>query len=35
VPVAEPGGLDPRTDYPKLVRPPLPVTVSEKERATR
>ena len=35
VPVAEPGGVDPRTDYPKLVRPPLPVTVSEKERATR
>ena len=35
VPVADPGGVDPRTDYPKLVRPPLPVTVSEKERATR
>ena len=35
VPVAEPGGVDPRTDYPKLVRPPLPVTVSVKERATR
>lgn len=35
VPVAEPGGGDPRTDYPRLVRPPLPVTVSERERATR
>jgi len=35
VPVAEPGGVDPRTDYPKLVRPPLPVTISEKEGATR
>ena len=35
VPVAEPGGVDPRTDYPKLVRPPLPVTVLEKEHATR
>ena len=35
VPVAEPGGVDPRTDYPKLVRPPLPVRVSEKERAIR
>ena len=35
VPVADPGGVDPRTNYPKLLRPPLPVTVSEKERATR
>jgi predicted amidohydrolase len=35
VPVAEPGGVDPRTDYPRLLRPPLPVTVSEKDRATR
>jgi len=35
VPVAEPGGVDPRTDYPRLVRPPLPVTALEKERVTR
>jgi predicted amidohydrolase len=35
VPVAEPGGVDPRTDYPKLVRPPLPVTIPEKEGVTR
>jgi (R)-amidase len=35
VPVAELGGFDPRTDYPKFVRPPLPVTVLEKERAAR
>lgn len=34
VPVAELGGFDPRTDYPKFVRPSLPVTVLEKERAT-
>jgi predicted amidohydrolase len=27
VPVAEPGGFDERTDYPKFIRPPLPVTV--------
>ena len=32
VPVAEPGGVDPRTDYPRLLRPPLPVTVLESER---
>ena len=25
VPVAERGGFDPRTDYPRYVRPPLPV----------
>jgi predicted amidohydrolase len=35
VPVAEPGGVDPRTDYPRLLRPPLPVTVPRQERATR
>ena len=35
VPVAELGGFDPRTDYPKFVRPPRPVTVLEKERAAR
>lgn len=35
VPVAEREGIDPRVDYPKLVRPPLPVTVPERERATR
>jgi predicted amidohydrolase len=35
VPVAEPGGVDPRTDYPRLVRPPLPVSVFEKERVAR
>ena len=33
VPVAELGGFDERTDYPKLVRPTRPVTVLEKERA--
>jgi predicted amidohydrolase len=33
VPVAELGGFDPRTDYPKFVRPTRPVTVLEKERA--
>jgi predicted amidohydrolase len=32
VPVAELGGFDERTDYPKLVRPPRPVRVMEKER---
>ncbi len=35
VPVAELGGFDPRTDYPKFVRPPRPVTVIEKEHVTR
>ena len=35
VPVAELGGFDPQTDYPKFVRPPRPVRVIEKERATR
>jgi predicted amidohydrolase len=33
VPVAEPGGFDERTDYPKFVRPTRPVTVLEKERS--
>ncbi len=33
VPVAELGGFDERTDYPKLVRPTRPVTVLEKERS--
>ncbi|MEX0817453.1 MAG: nitrilase-related carbon-nitrogen hydrolase [Gaiellales bacterium] len=32
VPVAELGGFDERTDYPKFVRPPLPVRVVEKDR---
>jgi predicted amidohydrolase len=35
VPVAELGGFDPRTDYPKFVRPTRPVTVLEKERVAR
>ncbi len=33
VPVAELGGFDERTDYPRLVRPARPVTVLEKERS--
>jgi predicted amidohydrolase len=33
VPVAELGGFDKRTDYPKFVRPTRPVTVLEKERS--
>jgi predicted amidohydrolase len=33
VPVAELGGFDERTDYPKFVRPPRPVRVVEKERS--
>ena len=33
VPVAELGGFDERTDYPKFVRPTRPVTVLEKERS--
>jgi predicted amidohydrolase len=33
VPVAEPGGFDEQTDYPKLVRPPRPVRVPEGRRA--
>jgi predicted amidohydrolase len=35
VPVGDPAGIDPRTDYPKLVRPPLPVTVLQKQPAAR
>jgi predicted amidohydrolase len=35
VPVGDTEGIDPRTDYPKLVRPPLPVTVLEKHPAAR
>jgi predicted amidohydrolase len=31
VPVADLGGVDPRTDYPKFVRPPRPVRVVQKE----
>jgi predicted amidohydrolase len=34
VPVAELGGFDERTDYPKFIRPPLPVRVLEKAEAT-
>lgn len=33
VPIAELGGFDERTDYPKFVRPTRPVTVLEKERS--
>lgn len=32
VPVAELGGFDPRTDYPKYVHAPKPVRIREKER---
>jgi predicted amidohydrolase len=35
VPVAELGGFDPRTDYPKYIRPPRPVRLVEKEPAAR
>lgn len=34
VPVAELGGFDERTDYPKYIRPPRPVRVVEKARAS-
>jgi predicted amidohydrolase len=34
VPVAELGGFDERTDYPKYLRPPLPVRAAEKAEAT-
>jgi predicted amidohydrolase len=33
-PVAELGGFDPQTDYPRLVRPPRPVKVVEKEHVS-
>ena len=33
VPIAELGGFDPRTDYPRYLRPARPVTVLKKDRA--